>query len=146
MDGLNIRKAMAEEIPQIIAIQTEIFCGEQEIPEELIATFLQSRPTCWIAELDGRIVGSIASWEENGETHLGRFVVLPELRGQKIGTKLLDHAVSDLFDAGVESITVEARDSAARMFRALGGRDTGAPFPFYRGNVTPMVLEKPAEK
>ena len=143
MDDLNIRKATAEEIPQIIAIQTEIFCGEQDIPEELIDTFLSNCPTCWVAERDGRIAGSIASWEENGETHLGRFVVLPQLRGQKIGTKLLNYAVQDLFAAGVESIHVEARDSAARMLRAMGGRDTGDPFPFYRGNVTPMVLEKP---
>ena len=143
MDDLNIRKATAEEIPQIIAIQTEIFCGEQDIPEELIATFLSSCPTCWVVERDGRIAGSIASWEENGETHLGRFVVLPQLRGQKVGTKLLAYAVQDLFAAGVESSHVEARDSAARMLRAMGGRDTGDPFPFYRGNVTPMVLEKP---
>ncbi len=144
MTGLSIRKATKEEIPQIIDIQKEIFCGEQSIPEELIGTFLSSHPICWVAEQNGRIVGSISSWEEEKEVHLGRFVVLPRFRGQKIGTKLLNHAVFELFQNGVEIITIEARDSAARMIRAIGGRDIGDAFAFYLGNVTPMVLEKEA--
>jgi ribosomal protein S18 acetylase RimI-like enzyme len=144
MTDLSIRKATEEEIPLIIDIQKEIFCGEQNIPEDLIGTFLSSQPICWIAEQNGRIIGSISSWEEKGEVHLGRFVVLPQFRGQKAGTKLLNHAVLELFQNGVEVIYVEARDSAARMIRAIGGRDTGEAFEFYLGNVTPMVLEKGA--
>ena len=64
MADLNIRKATEEEIPQIIDIQKEIFCGEQSIPEKLIGTFLSSHPSCWVAEQNDRIVGSISSWEE----------------------------------------------------------------------------------
>ena len=138
---LIFRKADSEEIPQIIAMQTEVFSGEQGIPEEMIDSFLLCRPTCWIAEQEGQIVGSISAWEEEGVTHLGRFVVLPPLRGQKIGTKLLKHAVNELFSSGTEKIYMEARDSAAKMIRAMGGRDIGEPFEFYCGNVTPLVLE-----
>ena len=139
MTGLSIRKATKEEIPQIIDIQKEIFCGEQSIPEELIGTFLSSHPICWVAEQNGRIVDSISSWEEEKEVHLGRFVVLPRFRGQKIGTKLLNHAVFELFQNGVEIITIEARDSAARMIRAIGGRDIGDAFAFYLDNVVGCV-------
>ena len=141
---LIFRKADSGEIPRIIAMQTEIFSGEQGIPEEMIGSFLLSRPTCWIAEQDGEIVGSISAWEEDGVVHLGRFVVLPRLRGQKIGTKLLNYAIQELFSSGAEKIYMEARDSAARMIRAMGGRDVGEPFVFYLGNVTPLVLEKSA--
>ena len=144
MDDLTIRRANDEEIPQIITIQTEIFSGEQNIPAEIIDSFLSNRPICWVAEQKGTIIGSIASWEENDGIHLGRFVVLPQFRGQKIGTKLLNHAVLELFNSKIEIIYMEARDSTARMVRALGGRDTGKPFNFYLGNVTPMVLEKNA--
>ncbi len=144
MDDLVFRRATEEEIPQIIALQTEIFSGEQDIPEELIDSFLSSRPVCWCAEREGRIVASVSAWEENGEIHLGRFIVVPALRGQQIGSKLLEHAVRELFDSGVEVLYGEARDSAAGIIRAMGGRETGQPFPCYRGNVTPMVLEKNA--
>ena len=144
MDDLMIRRATEEEIPQIIDIQTEIFSGEQNIPAEIIDSFLSNRPTCWVAVQNGRIVGSIASWEENDEIHLGRFVVIPQFRGQKIGTKLLNHAVHELFNGSIETIYMEARDSSAKMVRAIGGRDTGKPFNFYLGDVTPMVLEKTA--
>lgn len=144
MTYLNIRKAIEEEIPQIIDLQKEIFCEEQNIPEEMIGTFLSNRPVCWVAEQNGRIIGSISSWEEKDEVHLGRFVVLPQFRGQKIGTKLLNHAVHELFQNGAKIIYIEARDSAARMIRAIGGRNTGEAFEFYLGNVTPMVLEKEA--
>ena len=143
-DDLSIRRATEEEIPQIIALQREIFCGEQDIPAELIETFLSDRPICWAAVQNGRIVGSISAWEESDGTHLGRFIVLPQLRGRRIGTRMLDYAVRELFAGGAEIIHAEARDSAARMLRALGGRDIGEAFPFYRGNVTPVVLEKDA--
>ena len=146
MEKLNIRRASEEEMPRILEIQTEIFCGEQDIPADLIAAFLSCRPTCWVAERDGEIAASIAAWEEDGEIHLGRFVVLRPLRGRKIGTRLLHHAVRELFGEGAEILYMEARDSAARMIRALGGRDTGEPYAFYRGNVTPLVLERDAWK
>lgn len=57
------RKVKPEEYPRIISMQTEIFCGEQDIPEELIGTFLDQNPICWCAEQDENIIGSIASWE-----------------------------------------------------------------------------------
>ena len=85
MDETIIRRADEAEYPRILALQTEVFCGEQDIPEEIIASFLSNGPTCWVAERDGRIVGSIAAWTENGETHLGRFAVIPELRGKMTG-------------------------------------------------------------
>lgn len=144
MDELRIRRAREEEIPQIVALQKEVFCKEQDIPEELIGSFLSNHPICWVAEQNGRIVGSISSWEEEDAIHLGRFVVLPHLRGQGIGTKMIAHAVDELFRSGAESIYALARDSAARMLRAMGGRYVGEAVPFYRGNVTPVVLEKEA--
>ena len=67
-----------------------------------------------------------------------------EIPRKKIGTKLLNHAVLELFNRNIEIIYMEARDSTAKMVRAIGGRDTGTPFNFYLGNVTPMVLEKRA--
>lgn len=137
-----IRKIKPEEFADIIAMQTEIFCGEQDIPEELIGTFLERKPICWCAEKDGNIIGSIASWEENGEIHVGRFVVAPEYRRQKIGTKLMTHAFQDLFNGGIETLFFEARDSAAAIIRAMGGKAIGEPLLFYRGTVTPMMLKK----
>lgn len=62
MDELSIRRAREDELPQIIAIQTEVFCGEQEIPEELIAGFLSGSPICWVAERDGRIAATLSAW------------------------------------------------------------------------------------
>ena len=104
MDELIIRQAAKTEYPRILAIQTEVFCGEQDIPAEIIGSFLSNGPICWVAERDGRIVGSIAAWTEAGETHLGRFAVIPELRGRGIGKALLKHAAQELFRGGAEII------------------------------------------
>ena len=143
-NDLVFRKASVEEYPLIIALQTEIFCGEQKIPEELIDAFLANNPICWCAEQSGRIVGSVAAWQESGETHLGRFIVLPEMRGQQIGTRLLNHAARELFDSGVEVLCMEARDTTVRIVLGMGGMICGEPFEFYLGNVTPMRLDKKA--
>lgn len=139
---MTFRKAKPEEYPRIIDMQTEVFCGEQDIPEELIGTFLDQNPNCWCAEQDGIMIGSVSSWKENGEIHVGRFIVAPEYRGQKIGTGLLAYVFQELFESGAETLFFEARDSAAAIIRSMGGVAVGEPFLFYRGNVTPMMLNK----
>ena len=69
-------------------------------------------------------------------------IVAPEYRGQKIGTGLLEYVFQELFESGAETLFFEARDSAAAIIRSMGGVAVGEPFLFYRGNVTPMMLNK----
>ena len=48
----------------------------------------------------------------------------------------------DLFDMGVETIYMEARDTTVKIVQSMGGRVVGETFQFFGANETPLVLEK----
>ena len=144
MDDLIFRQARKDEMSRILAMQADIFHGEQGIPADDIDTFLTKKPICWCAEskIDGKIYAATAAWQENEETHWGRFVVFPAARGKHIGTKLAKVSFDELFDMGIEKIYMDARDATVRIVCGMGGHITGESYKFYEGNVTPVVLEK----
>lgn len=72
--------------------------------------------------------------------HWRRFVVLPSLRGQKIGPKLARYSFEDLFEQNVDEIHMTARDTTVKIVCDMGGKITGEPQSFYEGNVTPVYL------
>lgn len=144
METLTFRRARPEELPRILAMQADVFSGEQGIPSDDIDAFLAKEPICWCAETGGKIYAAAAAWTEGGETHWGRFVVFPAAHGMHIGTQLARAAFRDLFDTGVETIHMDARDATVAIVCGMGGRVVGAPYPFYEGNVTPVVLERSA--
>ena len=142
MEQVIFRRARAEELPQIMAMQMDVFHGEQEIPAADVVRFTENDPVCWCAVADGSICGCAAAWKEGNEVHWGRFIVLSALRGQRIGTGLARHSFADLFRGGAEELHMEARDAAVKIICTMGGEIAGEPRPFYRGNVTPVVLKK----
>lgn len=82
------------------------------------------RERLWIAEREGRIVGSIALIEASEhEAQLRWYLVDPSARGHGLGKKLLAECVAFARDKGFESIilwTVSALTAAARLYRAAG--------------------------
>ena len=144
MDNLIFRKATDDEIPRILAMQSDVFHDEQGIPDDDIDTFMMKKPICWCAEskTDGKIHAATAAWKEHNETHWGRFVVFPTALGKHIGTKLARVSFDDLFDMGIDKIYMDARDATVKIVCGMCGQIVGKPYKFYNGNVTPVILEK----
>lgn len=82
----------------------------------------------WVAERDGRQVGSIAIiGREGGAAQLRWFLVDPEVRGAGLGRRLIDEALAFCRTAGYRSVylwTVSGLDAAARLYVAAGFRKT----------------------
>lgn len=144
MDDLVFRRAGKTDLPHILAMQADIFHGEQGIPNDDVGAFLQKRPICWCAGSGGVLCAAAAAWQEGSETHWGRFVVLPAFRGRHIGSRLARFSFDDLFAMGVDRIHMDARETTVRIVCGMGGRIVGEPAAFYRGTVTPVVLERHA--
>lgn len=85
-----------------------------------------ARERIWIAEYEGRVVGSIAIVAGGDDiAQLRWFLVDGPARGRGLGTTLLNEAVAFCRAAGYTSVslwTVAALSAAARLYRAAGFR------------------------
>ncbi len=142
MGNLVFRRAREEELEIILDLQVQVFTGEQGIPASMIEEFPKDDAQWRCALLDNKIVGAIASWKEEGKTHIGRFVVEPGHRGKHIGTKLIRHTFEDLFSKGENEFYMEAREITVKILVPMGAEIVGKPTEFYEGTVTPMILKK----
>ena len=142
MENIIFRRAHREEMPRIMAMQADVFSGEQGIPSEDVDAFMAKDPVCWCAESDGKLYAAAAAWKENNEIHWGRFVVFPAARGQHIGTRLARFSFAELFQEGVDQIYMDARDATVKIVCGMGGKIVGEPYKFYEGNVTPVILTR----
>lgn len=142
MADIVIRHPTKEELPQVLDLQNRVFHGEQQIPLDDPAEFLAKNPRFWCADQNGKIVGIVCAWKEDGKTHCGRFAVEPELRGQKIGGQLVRKFFDDLFAEGEEELYMEGREVTVKLVTGMGGKIVGETVPFYAGTITPMILRR----
>lgn len=95
------------------------------------------RDRLWLAERDGRLVGSIGIvGREGGAAQLRWLLVAPEARGQGLGQRLLDAALAFCRDGGCASVylwTISILPTAAAMYRRVGFRKTAETGPSWWG-------------
>ena len=139
-----IRRAQPEDMELILALTGQIFEEEQQIPREMNSIPAEKQPQWWCMEQDGEIVGTAALYREGEQWHMGRITIAPQLRGQHKGTYLLRAVLTQIFGQGVDNIFLEARDATVHILCGMGAEIVGEPVPFYRGNVTPIVLTRTA--
>jgi GNAT superfamily N-acetyltransferase len=86
------------------------------------------RDRLWLAETDGRLVGSVGIvGRDRDMAQLRWFLVDPSVRGRGVGGRLLEAALGFCRAAGYLSVhlwTVDACVDAARLYRAAGFRRT----------------------
>lgn len=81
MDDLVFRRAGKTDLPHILAMQADIFHGEQGIPDDDVGAFLQKRPICWCAGSGGVLCAAAAAWQEGSRDPLGPLCRAPGLPG-----------------------------------------------------------------
>ena len=140
---LIIRKMTLEDVPGVIDLDQKSF--SLPWPERSFRYELTANPAsrCWVAELDGRIVGMIVVWLILDEAHVATIATHPDFRRQGIGTQLLAHALRHLMDEGARSSFLEVRESntgAQDMYRKFGYEATGRRPRYYRDNNEDAIL------
>lgn len=75
------------------------------------------------ATLDGRIVGSVRGYLQDGTCHIGRLIVHPEFQNQGIGTRLLNKIETHFREAWrYELFTGERSERNLYLYDKLGYR------------------------
>ena len=141
--NLNIRKMTVEDVSAAAALDRMSF--SLPWPERSFHFEVTGNPAsrCWIAEVDGQIVGMIVAWLFVDEAHIATLATHPDFRRQGIAQKLLTHTLRYTFDEGAVSSFLEVREgnlAAQEMYRKFGYEKTGLRKRYYKDNDEDAIL------
>ena len=141
--NLLIRKMMLEDIPAVVELDRISFTLPW--PERSFRFEVTNNPAarCWVAEIDGRVVGMLVGWMLVDEIHIATIAIHPDFRRQGIGRKLLSHTLRRALEEGAQSSFLEVRESnlgAQEMYRQFGYEPTGRRTRYYKDNDEDAIL------
>lgn len=141
--NLLIRKMMLEDIPAVVELDKISFSlpwPERSFRFEITEN---SASRCWVAEVDGRVIGMVVGWLLVDEIHIATIATHPDFRRQGIGRKLLSHTLRRAAEEGAQSSFLEVRASnlgAQEMYRQFGYEPTGRRKRYYKDNDEDAIL------
>jgi ribosomal-protein-alanine N-acetyltransferase len=138
-----IRKMTLDDVEQVVAIDRVSF--SLPWPERSFRFELTDNPAsrCWVAEVDGKIVGMIVVWLIVDEVHIATIATHPEFRRQGIAKTLLSYALQHMGSEGAQSSFLEVRASnlaAQDLYRKFGFEESGVRRRYYRDNDEDAIL------
>ena len=141
--NVTIRKMTVDDVPAVVDLDQKSF--SLPWPERSFRFELTDNPAsrCWVADLDGKVVGMIVVWLIVNEAHVATVATDPEYRRQGIGKRLLAHALRHMIPEGARSSFLEVRESnlvAQEMYRKFGYEITGRRRRYYRDNDEDAIL------
>lgn len=141
--NVHLRKMTVEDVPAVVELDQKSF--SLPWPERSFRFELTENPAshCWVAELDGKVVGMIVVWLIVEEAHVATLAIHPDHRRQGIGQRLLAHALRQLLTDGARSSFLEVRESnfaAQEMYRKFGYEAVGRRRRYYRDNDEDAIL------
>ncbi|MCD7839792.1 MAG: GNAT family N-acetyltransferase [Erysipelotrichaceae bacterium] len=139
---MNICKVAYNEYVLLEELSGEIFESEQGIPKSLTHIDDDKNPQWWYVLDNESIIGTICAYFDNYECHIGRIAIVPFMRNRGIATKMIRHALEDLFSQGINTIYLEARDITVHMLEKIGGEVCGESFEFYGDTCTLVMIKK----
>lgn len=140
---VRIRKMTVEDIPAVLDLDQKSF--SLPWPERSFRFEVNDNPAsrCWVAELDGNVVGMIVVWLIVDEAHVATIATHPDFRRQGIAKRLLSHALRHMLEEGARSSFLEVRESnlaAQQLYRMFGYEAAGRRRRYYRDNDEDAIL------
>ena len=141
--NLNIRRMTEADVPTVTALDKISF--SLPWPERSFRFEVTDNPAsrCWVAEVDGQVVGMVVAWLFVDEVHVATIATHPDFRRQGIAQKLLIHTLRYTSDEGAVSSFLEVRESnlaAQEMYRKFGYENTGRRKRYYKDNDEDAIL------
>ena len=141
--NLLIRRMTMDDVRAVVELDQISF--SLPWPERSFRFELTDNPAsrCWVAEVDGRVVGMVVAWLFVDEAHIATIATHPEYRRQGIARKLLIHTLQSALGEGANSSFLEVRESnvaAQEMYRKFGYIEVGRRKRYYKDNDEDAIL------
>ncbi|WP_041056409.1 ribosomal protein S18-alanine N-acetyltransferase [Jeotgalibacillus campisalis] len=137
IDEVEFRWMTMADIDAVVAVEEECFsvpwkrvAFENELTVNQFAKYL-------LLLNEGEVIGYCGLWLIMDEAHITNIAVLPRLRGQKLGKKLMKKVLEFAKDAGARTVTLEVRvsnDIARSLYQNLGFLEGGIRKNYYSDN------------
>jgi DNA-binding MarR family transcriptional regulator/N-acetylglutamate synthase-like GNAT family acetyltransferase len=127
---VRIREARPAELGWVLGRHAEVYAEEYGWPDfdaavtQIVANLMANRDRVWVAERNGRLLGTVSCAEDDAETaRLRLLLVEPAARGQRLGARLIDECLAFARTAGYKRIVLHTQDAlvAARKLYAAAG-------------------------
>jgi ribosomal-protein-alanine N-acetyltransferase len=133
-----------QDLDGVLFVESESFTNPWT--REMYAWELQNRSVCHIfvvRSADRPVIGFCAFWLVVDEIHINNVAILPELRGQGIGTALMTRVFEEASRLGARRATLEVRSSnerARRLYERLGFFVAGTRRHYYTNPVEDALI------
>jgi ribosomal-protein-alanine N-acetyltransferase len=141
--NLYIRRMTLDDLPAVVELDQLSF--SLPWPERSFRFEVTGNPAsrCWVAELDGRVVGMLVAWLFVDEIHVATIATHPHYRRQGIARRILIHTLERAMQEGAQSSFLEVREtnvSAQDLYRRFGYVEVGRRKRYYKDNDEDAIL------
>jgi ribosomal-protein-alanine N-acetyltransferase len=141
--SLVLRKMMVEDVPAVHAIDVGSFTLPW--PERSLRFEVSDNPAarCWVAELEGQVVGMLVLWLIVDEAHIATLAIQPDYRRQGLAKRLLVEALRAAYQEGARQALLEVRagnEAAQAMYCTFGFEEVGRRAKYYKDNGEDAIL------
>lgn len=129
-----VRSMTLDDLPRVVEIDRASFTLPW--PEHSYRFELRENPAarCWVAEVDGLVVGLLVIWLIEDEAHVATIAVHPAYRGRGVGRQILSEGLRDAVRRGAVAATLEVREHnevAINLYRQFGFEIVGRRKRYY---------------
>lgn len=115
--------------PSLRAIRTQVFIQEQKVPKDMEWDGEDEHAQHALAStMDNHPIGTARLLLQGGIAHIGRMAVLPEWRGQGVGSTLLALMLGAAQARGATAVFLNAQTSAVGFYVRAGFVAEGEEF------------------
>ena len=142
---MQIRPMTPADIETVVQIDTAAGILSPWSPNAYARELLKATTFAWVAEVDGRLAGSLTMWDVVGEGEIANVAVHPDFWRQGIGGALVQTALEKAAELGFERIMLEARESntaAQSLYRAFGFVEDGRRRAYYVNGEDAVLMSR----
>lgn len=131
---ISIRPMTPADVAAVVEIDTAAGILSPWSPNAYARELLKQTTYCWVAEVEGRLAGSLTMWEVVGDAEIANVAVHPDFWRQGIARALMQTALDKVAELGFERVMLEVRasnEAAKSLYRAFGFVEDGRRRAYY---------------